>query len=71
MTGQSDYLVVGGRAWTEKLIGGQLSLPSQTVTQEQPVHFAAKILEADWEPFGHLPEPRSGPRGSPPDGWLF
>lgn len=56
---QASRVIVAAGAWTEKLIGGQLSLPSLTVTQEQPAHFAAKISEADWPAFGHLPEPGS------------
>jgi sarcosine oxidase len=52
-------VVVGAGAWTEKLLGGNVPLPTLTVTQEQPAHFAPLVAEEDWPSFGHVFAPDS------------
>ena len=52
-------VVVTVGAWTAKLLGAGVPLPALRVTQEQPAHFAARLPEAAWPSFGHLPEPGS------------
>jgi len=55
-TYRAGSVVVTVGAWTQKLLGGQVQLPGLRVTQEQPVHFAARIPESEWPAFGHLVE---------------
>jgi sarcosine oxidase len=50
-------LVVTLGAWTAKLLGGVVVLPRLTVTQEQPVHFAARDAIETWPGFNHFPTP--------------
>lgn len=47
-------LVVTAGAWTEKLLGGRLTLPRLVVTQEQPAHFALRDPAPAWPSFNHL-----------------
>ena len=47
--------VVTAGAWTAKLLGGRVSLPRLTVTQEQPAHFAIRDEGALWPGFNHVP----------------
>ncbi|WP_260982458.1 FAD-dependent oxidoreductase [Arthrobacter sp. U41] len=47
--------VVTAGAWTAKLLGGRVSLPRLTVTQEQPAHFAIRDEDALWPGFNHVP----------------
>lgn len=49
--------VVTAGAWTSKLLGGRVSLPRLTVTQEQPAHFAIIDEGALWPGFNHVPGP--------------
>ena len=53
----ADTVVVTAGAWTEKLLGGILSLPRWSSTQEQPAHFAVVGPLAVWPGFNHLKEP--------------
>lgn len=52
---ESRRLVVTLGAWTAKLLGGALTLPRLTVTQEQPAHFAERDDSLVWPGFNHLP----------------
>jgi sarcosine oxidase len=45
-------IVVAAGAWTRRLLGPHLALPPLRVTQEQPVHFAAR-LAGEWPSFIH------------------
>lgn len=51
----AETVVVTAGAWTSKLLGEHLRLPSLTVTQEQPAHFAVADPAAVWPSFMHLP----------------
>ncbi len=53
----ADTVVVTVGAWTDKVLGGSLTLPRLVVTQEQPAHFAVSDPNAIWPGFNHLPEP--------------
>jgi sarcosine oxidase len=60
-------VVVTAGAWTQKLLGGHLTLPRLVVTQEQPAHFTIAdhdaTPETSWPSFNHLPadgDPRYG-----------
>jgi sarcosine oxidase len=53
----ADNVVVTAGAWTEQLLGSQLSLPRLVVTQEQPAHFAVSDPAAVWPSWNHMPEP--------------
>jgi sarcosine oxidase len=53
-TYQASSVIVTAGAWTRKLLDDQLKLPTLRVTQEQPVHFAARDPESQWPAFGHL-----------------
>jgi sarcosine oxidase len=60
-TYRAGAVIITVGAWTRKLLGDQVRLPALRVTQEQPVHFVARIPEVEWPAFGHLiePDPRS------------
>jgi sarcosine oxidase len=45
-------VVVCAGAWTERLLGERVQLPPLQVTQEQPLHFAARS-DAEWPTFIH------------------
>ncbi|WP_307852408.1 FAD-dependent oxidoreductase [Glaciihabitans sp. dw_435] len=51
--------VVTVGAWTQKLLGDVLELPSLVVTQEQPAHFAVRDPDIVWPGFNHAPDPTS------------
>lgn len=59
VTDSETYLaatvVVTVGAWTEKLLGGVVTLPRLVVTQEQPAHFAVTDTSAVWPSFNHAP----------------
>lgn len=56
-TGDDVYhagrVVVAAGAWTEKLLGGLVTLPPLRVTQEQPAHFAPLRADDAWPSFVH------------------
>jgi sarcosine oxidase len=45
--------VVTVGAWTTKLLGGAVALPTLVVTQEQPAHFAERDTAVPWPSFNH------------------
>lgn len=49
--------VVAAGAWTERLLGGLITLPPLRVTQEQPAHFALAGPLDDLPAFNHHPDP--------------
>ncbi|MET0724839.1 MAG: FAD-dependent oxidoreductase, partial [Leifsonia sp.] len=49
--------VVTAGAWTRKLLGDVIDLPSLVVTQEQPAHFAVLDTSFEWPGFNHRPGP--------------
>ena len=53
----ADTVVVTAGAWTDKLVGASVALPTLVVTQEQPAHFAVSDPAAAWPGFNHVPEP--------------
>ncbi len=57
-------------AWTQKLLGEAVSLPAIHVTEEHPVHFAARDLPAAWPGFNHNLDP-SRDIGSPVFGPIY
>jgi sarcosine oxidase len=54
---ESRHVIVTVGAWTQKLIGNLVSLPTLVVTQEQPAHFAARDTGEQWPGFNHYPTP--------------
>jgi sarcosine oxidase len=50
-------VVVTLGAWTSKLIGSSVRLPSLVVSQEQPAHFAVRDSSLVWPGFNHAPTP--------------
>ncbi|WP_436534342.1 FAD-dependent oxidoreductase [Actinoplanes sp. HUAS TT8] len=46
-------VVAAVNGWAAKLLGHLIPLPPLRVTQEQPVHFGARVPERDWPSFGH------------------
>lgn len=52
-------VVVAAGAWTPDLLGALVPLPTITVTQEQPAHFASRIRDDAWPSFVHHVVPGS------------
>ncbi len=50
-------LVVAAGAWAHDLVGGVVTLPRITVTQEQPAHFAASVPTDTWPAVVHHTRP--------------
>jgi sarcosine oxidase len=53
---EARRVIVTAGAWTEKLIGSLVPLPTLVVTQEQPAYFATRD-ESHWPGFNHYPTP--------------
>ncbi|GAA2190296.1 N-methyl-L-tryptophan oxidase [Leucobacter alluvii] len=55
----ADHVTVAAGAWTAPLLDGLIELPSLTVTEEHPAHFAPRSASIPWPSFNHLlpPEP--------------
>jgi sarcosine oxidase len=51
-TYRARRVVVAAGAWTQRLLGEHLRLPPLLVTQEQPLHFPARV-EGEWPGFIH------------------
>ena len=51
-TYRAQRVVVTAGAWTQRLLGEHLSLPPLRVTQEQPLHFRARV-DGEWPGFIH------------------
>lgn len=49
---RARHVVVAAGAWTHHLLGDRLALPPLVVTQEQPLHFAART-PGEWPGFIH------------------
>ena len=52
---RATAVVVTAGAWTTKLLGGLLPLPTLRVTQEQPAHFRPLDPATPWPSFNHAP----------------
>ncbi|HEY7046000.1 MAG TPA: FAD-dependent oxidoreductase [Jatrophihabitantaceae bacterium] len=51
-TYRAQRVVVTAGAWTQRLLGEHVSLPPLRVTQEQPLHFEARV-DGEWPGFIH------------------
>ncbi|MDQ8044231.1 MAG: FAD-dependent oxidoreductase [Solirubrobacteraceae bacterium] len=56
-TYDARHVVVTSGAWTSKLLGHLVELPTLVVTQEQPAHFAVTDDSIVWPGFNHSPDP--------------
>ncbi|MET0872562.1 MAG: FAD-dependent oxidoreductase [Paeniglutamicibacter terrestris] len=56
---EARRVVITAGAWTEHLLGSSVELPTLTVTQEQPLHFAQRDTDATWPGFNHTLVPGS------------
>jgi sarcosine oxidase len=52
-TYRARRVIVCAGAWTTKLLGSLIDLPTLTVTQEQPAHFAPLNSTLEWPSFTH------------------
>ncbi|RRQ29380.1 FAD-dependent oxidoreductase [Rhodococcus sp. Eu-32] len=53
-TYKADHVVVAAGAWSSKVLGSRVDLPTLVTTQEQPAHFLPTV-DADWPSFIHHP----------------
>ncbi|GAA1944557.1 FAD-dependent oxidoreductase [Microbacterium deminutum] len=58
---RADAVVVTAGAWTSALVGGSIPLPSLTVTEESPAHFAPRDPAVAWPSFNHFVTPGTWP----------
>jgi sarcosine oxidase len=50
----AGHVIVTAGAWTEGLLSGLIDLPTLSVTEEQPAHFAISDPQAVWPSFNHF-----------------
>lgn len=58
---RADTAVVAAGAWTSRLLGGGIPLPSLTITEESPAHFAPRDAAGPWPSFNHFVTPGTWP----------